>query len=99
MKRIKIERLTEKDIFIPYEKITKVYNGVPKTLLIDYKTESDQNWHVWLSYETTMGWARIDDDGSQVANMLVTDEDFKAFIDFLKAVIKQNESLKAIESL
>ena len=99
MKRLKIERLTEKDIFIPYEKITKVYSGVPKSLLIDYKTETGADWHLWLSFETTMGWARIDDDGNQVQNTLVTDEDFKAFIEFLKVIIKQNESVKAIESL
>lgn len=98
MKQIKIERLTEKDIFIPYEKIMGVTGG-PSTILIDYKTDSGLGWHVWLAFETTMSWARIDDDGSQVKNTLVTDEDFKAFVEFLAAVAKQNESVKAIESL
>ncbi len=41
MKRIKIERLTEKDLFIPYEKIVGVTGG-PSTILIDYKTDSDK---------------------------------------------------------
>lgn len=98
MKRIKIERLTEKDLFIPYEKIVGVTGG-PSTILIDYKTDSDKSWHVWLAFETTMSWTRINDDGSQVKNTLVTDEDFKAFVEFLTAVAKQNESVKAIESL
>lgn len=98
MKRIKIERLTEKDLFIPYEKIVGVTGG-PSTILIDYKTDSDKGWHVWLANETTMSWTRIDDDGSQVTNTLVTAEDFSAFVEFLTAVAKQNESVKAIESL
>lgn len=98
MKRIKIERLTEKDLFIPYEKIVGVTGG-PNTILIDYKNDSDMGWHVWLAFETTMSWTRIDDDGSQVKNTLVTDEDFRAFVEFLTAVAKQNESVKAIESL
>ena len=98
MKRIKIERLTEKDLFIPYEKIVGVTGG-PNTILIDYKNDLDMGWHVWLAFETTMSWTRIDDDGSQVKNTLVTDEDFKAFVEFLNAVAKQNESVKAIESL
>jgi hypothetical protein len=98
MKRIKIERLTEKDLFIPYEKIVGVTGG-PSTILIDYKTVDDMGWHVWLANETTMSWTRIDDDGSQVKNTLVTAEDFNAFVEFLTAVVKQNESDKAIESL
>lgn len=98
MKLIKIERLTEKDLFIPYEKIVGVTGG-PSTFLIDYKTDSDKGWHVWLANETTMSWTRIDDDGSQVKNTLVTAEDFNAFVEFLTAVAKQNESVKAIESL
>jgi hypothetical protein len=98
MKRIKIERLTEKDIYIPYEKIVGV-DGGPNTFMINFKTDSDKVWHLWLAYETTMSWTRIDDDGSQVKNTLVTDEDFKAFVEFLNAVVKQNESVNAIESL
>lgn len=96
MKRIKIERLTEKDVFIPYEKIVGVDGD---TFMISFKTDSDKVWHLWLAYETTMSWTRIDDDGSQVMNTLVTDEDFKAFVEFLNAVVKQNESVNAIESL
>lgn len=100
MKRIKIERLTEKDLFIPYEKIVGVTGGL-NTILIDYKNDLDMDmeWHVWLAFETTMSWTRIDDNGSQVKNTLVTDEDFRAFVEFLTAVAKQNESVKAIESL
>lgn len=98
MKRIKIERLTEKDLYIPYENILRVSGG-PTTILIDYKTDSGMDWHVWLASETTMNWTRIDDDGSQVKTTLVTSEDFKAFVEFLSMIVKQNDSVRAIESL
>lgn len=99
MKKIKIERLTEKDLFIPYEKITNVIGGVETHTITLYFDTDNGPWHVWLAFETTMNWTRIDDDGSEVTNTLVTDEDFKAFVEFLKAIIKQNESVNAIESL
>lgn len=98
MKRIKIERLTEKDLYIPYENIIRVSGG-PTTILIDYKTDSGTDWHVWLASETTMNWTRIDDDGSQVKTTLVTAEDFTSFVEFLSMIVKQNDSVKAIESL
>ena len=100
MKQIKIERLTEKDIIIPYEKIIKIEGGRhTRSFMITYAGDGSTSRKTWLQYETTMAWYRIEDDGTEHKAVLVYDNDFDDFLDFIKFIIRQNEEVKAIDSL
>lgn len=107
MKQIKIVRLTEKDIIIPYDKIVRIEGGRnTRSFMITYVDDK----HVvepgkkalfkqWCMYEGTMSWARIADDGTETRITLTTEDDFDEMMDYINGIIKQNEVSKAIDSL
>lgn len=107
MKQIKIVRLTEKDIIIPYDKIVRIEGGRnTRSFMITYVDDK----HVvepgkkalfkqWCMYEGTMSWARIADDGTETSITLTTEDDFDEMMDYINGIIKQNEVSKAIDSL
>lgn len=99
MKQLKIERLTEKDIIIPYEKIIKIEGGRhTRSFMITYMVDG-RSMKIWFQYETTMAWYRMGDDGTEHKAVLIYDNDFDDLLDFIKSIIRQNEEVKAIDSL
>ena len=107
MKQIKIVRLTETDIIIPYDKIVRIGGGRhTRSFMITYVDDK----HVvesgkkalakqWLMYEGTMSWSRIDDEGNETSITLTYEDDFDEMMDYINGIIKQNEVSKAIDSL
>lgn len=107
MKQIKIVRLTETDIIIPYDKIVRIEGGRhTRSFMITYVDDK----HVvepgkkalakqWFMYEGTMSWSRIDDEGNETKITLTYEDDFDEMMDYINGIIKQNEVSKAIDSL
>ena len=107
MKQIKIVRLTETDIIIPYDKIVRIEGGRnTRSFMITYVDDKHvvepgkkALAHKWFRYEGPMSWSRIDDDGNETKISLVYDNDFDEMFDFINGIISQNEVSKAIDSL
>ena len=107
MKRIKIVRLTETDVIIPYDKIVRIEGGRhTRSFMITYVDDKHvvepgkkALAHKWFMYEGTMSWSRIDDDGTETSITLTYEDDFDEMFDFINGIIRQNEVSKAIDSL
>ena len=102
MKQIKIVRLTETDIIIPYDMIVRIEGGRhTRSFMITYmdKPGTIALSKKWCMYEGTMSWSRIDDDGTETSITLTTEDDFDEMFDFINGIISQNEVSKAIDSL
>lgn len=107
MKRIKIVRLTETDVIIPYDKIVRIEGGRhTRSFMITYVDDGHvvepgkkALAHKWFMYEGTMSWSRIDDEGNETKITLTYDDDFDEMFDFINGIISQNEVSKAIDSL